>query len=143
MIIREYEDRDKEAVIKLISEVLFELFNHPPVNIGDLNNIRKWYFDMNGVFYVAEEDNKLVGTAAVFKEKENARLKRMYVLKDYRNKGLGKLLLAKITEFCKSKGYKKIVLSTYPEMKDAIKFYEKNNFKETQKVKYMNFEKPI
>lgn len=128
--IREYKESDREAIIKLVNEVCLEIFNEPAYKIEDLDNIKKEYFGNKGVFYVAEDNGKLIGTIAVKEKDGSAKLKRMYVAKDYRRKGIGKQLLNKIIEFCRSKGYKKIILSTYPQMKDALEFYKKNGFKE-------------
>ncbi len=118
-------------MIELISKVLFEIFNSEPRKLTDLKNIKKHYFENNGIFYVAEDDGKIIGTIGVLREKKDvARLSRMYVSNDYRKQGIGQKLLDKIFGFCENKDYKKIILSTYPEMKAAIKFYEKNGFKE-------------
>ena len=74
-------------------------------------------------------------------EKDIARLKRLYVDMEYRRKGLGQRLLDKVVEFCKSKNYKKIILGTLPEMKEAMGLYEKNGFKEFKRDKGVYFEK--
>ena len=54
----------------------------------------------------------------------------MYVLKEHRKQGVGEKLFLKAFSFSKKKGYNRIILCTYPEMKEAIKFYKKHGFKE-------------
>jgi GNAT superfamily N-acetyltransferase len=102
----------------------------PAQKLEDLDNIKKEYFDKNGVFYVAEDNGKIIGTIAVKREKgKTARLKRMYVAKRYRKMGVGQRLLSKILKFCRGKGYSKMILSTTAQMAVAINFYKKNEFK--------------
>ncbi|MEE9525866.1 MAG: GNAT family N-acetyltransferase [Candidatus Woesearchaeota archaeon] len=140
--IRGYQEKDTESIIKLVHEILFEVFNAEARNIEDLKNIKKEYFEKKGVFYVAEDDGKIVGTIAAEKETDRiARLKRMFVKKEYRKQKLGQRLLDQLLEFCKKKGYEKIILSTYPQMKAAIEFYKKNGFKEYKRNEHILFEK--
>ena len=142
--IREYEEKDTSGIAKLVREVLFEIFHTEARNIEDLNRIRKEYFEKKGIFYVAEDDVKIVGVIAVKREKDRiARLKRMYVAKEHRKQKIGQQLLNKVIDFCKHKGYKKIILSTYPQMKQAIEFYKKNGFQEYQRNEQIFFEKTL
>lgn len=141
--IRKYEEIDKEKVIKLVHEVLFEIFNAEARNIEDLKKIKEEYFEKGGIFYVAEDDGKIIGTIAVKRENNIARLKRMFVDKKYRKQKIAQKLLDKTLKFCKSKYYKKIILSTYPQMKTAIEFYKKNGFKEYKRNEQIFFEKNL
>ncbi len=130
-IIREYEEKDKDVVKKIISDTVFEIFNQEIQNTDDFKDFKKHYAERDGVLYVAEKNGKVIGTVAIRRESENsARLRRMYLLKECRGKGIGGMLLKKAIEFCKSKNYKKIILSTYPQMKEAIEFYRRNGFTE-------------
>ena len=130
-----YRKEDKDGVIDLVSKTLFEIFGSKPKNIEDLDKIEEEYFQKNGIFYVAKENGKIVGTIAVKEESGRARLKRIYVDKDYRGKEVGQKLLNKIIEFSKRKGYRKIITSTSPKMKAGIEFYKKNGFKKIKKEK--------
>lgn len=139
MKIREYKDKDKKRVIKTIKEVLYEIFKQKPTKIDDLNNIKK-NFD---IFYVVEDNHKIIGTIGLQKHKDKiARLKRLYLKKEYRGKGIGEKLLNRIINFAKLK-YNKIILSTYPEMERAILLYKKNGFKEFKRNEQIWFEKRI
>jgi len=143
--IRPYNNKDKDNVINLIKEVLFEIFGAEPKNIDDLKNIEKEYFKNGGTFLIAEVNEKIVGTIAIKKEKNKvARLKRMFVDQKYRRQKIGQKLLDEILKFCKDKGYEKIILSTYPQMKAAIKFYKREGFKKYKKTsKRIFFEKNL
>ncbi len=138
--IREYQEKDKKDVIELISKILFEIFKSKPNYLPDLKNIKRYYFGNKGIFYVAEDNGKVIGTIGVLREKKDvARLMRMYVSRTYRRHGVGQKLLDKIFQFCKNRSYKEIILSTYPEMEAAIKFYKKNGFKEYKREGFRIF----
>jgi ribosomal protein S18 acetylase RimI-like enzyme len=139
---RKYQEGDKEQIIKLISKILFEIFNYTPNSLQDLKNIKEYYFKNKGIFYVAEENKKIIGTLGVRRESEGiARLGRMYVTEEYRRRGIGQILLNIVLRFCKKEGYKEIILSTHPPMKAAIEFYKKNGFKEYERNEQILFKK--
>lgn len=143
--IRRYNKNDKPGIICLVKNTLFEIFGSEAKNIEDLKRIDEEYFGKGGIFLVAEINGKIIGTIGVVKERSKiARLKRMYVHKKYRGKGVGQRLLNKAILFCKKRGYEKLVLSTYPKMKDAIEFYLSNGFEIRKKDKKgIHFEKEL
>ncbi len=130
MKIREYKSEDKEEIIEMVSEILGCIFNGDPAQFEVLKefNITKDYI----LYLVAEiqgNEKKIVGTIALKKiDKEEVRLKRIYVRKEYRKRGIAQKLLNQLVKFAKESGYKKILLHTYPTMKNAHKFYKKNGF---------------
>lgn len=144
MKLRLYKNSDKEGIIKLVSDVLFEIFNAEARNIDDLSDIKNEYFSNNGAFYVAEIDGRIIGVIGVRQERDKvARLRRMVVHKEYRKLKIGQRLLNKVFGFCKSRNYEKIILSTYPQMTAALKFYEKNGFKEFKRDEQIFLEKDL
>lgn len=52
----------------------------------------------------------------------------MYLSKNARGQGLGKLLIEKCIAFATEQGYKHIYLETMPELKKAMSVYEKFGF---------------
>jgi len=147
--IRKYKEKDKEQIKELITKTLHEIFNvSPPENVlEDIERIKQEYFENTGIFYVTIKKGKIIGTIAIKKQdNKTAKLKRMYVDRDYRKTGIAQKLMKKIFRFCKKKGYEKIILSTCPEMKSAIRFYKKHGFKEVKRNKKKNqifFEKEL
>ena len=132
--IRKFKIEDEKKVVKVVRDALFGIFNAELGGLEDLENVEGNYVEKGGVFYVAEDGDNIVGTIAVKVDGSFSRLKRLYVNKDWRRQGIGKMLLDKIISFCEGKGYGKIMVSTTPEMKDAIRFYKKNGFSETDKA---------
>lgn len=120
MKIRQYKEKDKEQLIKLIEDCLYQIFKVKPKKI-------EW--DRKVILYVAEYKGKIIGSVGIKKQINGiARLKKMYVAKSYRRKGLGEKLYRKAESFVKKQRYKKIILSTTPQMREAIAFYKKNGF---------------
>ena len=124
MKIRKFTKKDEKKVKELISGILEEIFKI---------KIKKIDLDYD-IFYVAEEKENIIGTIALKKIRSyQGRLKRMYVNKEYRRRGLAQKLYNKIIDYCKDNNIKTIYLTTYPQMIEAQKFYKKQGFKFTGK----------
>lgn len=131
MEIRKYRSTDKQEVLHMVSEVLGEIFNGDPHQFKLLKEFRvkKDYIS----FLVVEVDKKIVGTMALKRiDDKTVRLKRMYVRKGYERRGIAQKLLDNLISFARERGYEKMVLSTYPIMENANRFYKKNGFVETR-----------
>ncbi len=63
-------------------------------------------------------------------------IERIYALKKYWGKGVGKALMLKMLELTKEQGYQHICLSVYEENPKAIRFYEKFGFKSVGIVEF-------
>lgn len=130
MKIRNYKSTDRPEVLNMVSEVLGDIFNGDPHQFKLLKEFRvkKDYLS----FLVAEVDGRVVGIMALKKvDNEKVRLKRMYVRKGYERRGIAQKLLDNLIDFARDKGYEKMILSTYPIMENAHRFYKKNGFVET------------
>ena len=84
------------------------------------------------VYYVLELNGEVVGGAGIQPLKEAdatiCELQKMYLRKDARGKGFGRMLLKKCLEFAKANGFKTCYLESLPELKDALKLYERAGF---------------
>ncbi|MDE5831328.1 MAG: GNAT family N-acetyltransferase, partial [Clostridia bacterium] len=56
-------------------------------------------------------------------------LKRVYLYKEYRGKGIAKNLYNEIIQIIKEKNYKKLIVETWENFQSGINFYLKNGFK--------------
>lgn len=63
-------------------------------------------------------------------------IERIYALKEYWGKGVGKALMLKMLELTREQGYQHICLSVYEENPKAISFYEKFGFKSVGIVEF-------
>jgi len=143
--IRKFKKEDTKEVIRIITTGLKQLFHCKKKDLGEelienLSDIQKNYFEKGGTFFVGEYKGKVVGTVAVLPEtKTSARLKRMFLYKKYMGKGFGSKLYDFTEKWCRKQNYKKIILSTYPHFKQAIKMYKSKGFKQFKKTKEQIF----
>lgn len=130
----QYSSKFKKQTISLVKKVLEKEF-HLKVNQKkrpDIYDIEKYYFNKKGNFWIALDDDKVIGTVALlYYGRKRACLKIMYLDKGYRGEGVSKKLLLKLLSFAKSNNYKVIYAPTIKKMIAANKFYQKNGFKKT------------
>ncbi len=82
-----------------------------------------------GRLILAHENGDLAGCVALHKFKDDVcEMKRLYLRHEYRSKGIGKKLAAKIVEEAREIGYKRMFLDTVPSMKEAISLYRSLGF---------------
>lgn len=84
-------------------------------------------------YWIAEDDGKIIGGCGVFPTPGLpdgcAELQKLYLLSDYRGKGLGRELMEKSFGSARRLGYKQLYLESLPELGRAISLYEKAGFK--------------
>lgn len=79
---------------------------------------------------VVSVDKKAVGCGAIKKfDNTSLEVKRMFVSKDDRGKGVAQKVLQELETWAKELGYKKCVLETGKRQVEAVKFYQKCNYK--------------
>ncbi len=87
------------------------------------------YQPPSGTFVLALHDDSVAGCVGIKKFKENScEMKRMYIRPGNRRMGIGKLLCEFVIKWCGDSPYKKILLDTNAEMKEAILLYRKCGF---------------
>ena len=88
------------------------------------------YFDEHVKYYLAKKDNKFIGiTRIYFYDLDNAWSAWYGVLKEYRNKELGRKLLRKTIDFAVTMGFRYMRLYTdYMDNCNAIILYDKEGF---------------
>ncbi len=134
-LIRAATNDDIPSIKKVIFTCLKEYALPPEVNgkDSDLNNIEKNYFSANGFFGVVVNTNTdlIIGTFGLFPINERiCELRKMYLSKEVRGKGLGKIILNTAIDMAKEKHYKKIILETISPLTVAISLYKQSGFKE-------------
>lgn len=136
--IEQYSDTYKQQVIDLILHIQQNEFN-VPVTIDDqpdIQDVTSFYFNDNSYFWIARENNTVVGTIAMIDfHKGRAALRKMFVHSDYRgrDKGVGQKLLDTLIARCCDKNISELYLGTFEKLVAAQKFYIKNGFAEIPK----------
>ena len=128
MKIRYYQKEDLKEVTNFIIKNYRETFHKYP-RLHDLDNLKNFYI----FFLVAEQNKKIIGTTALIRiNRRTGEIKRMFVKKSFRRKGLGKKLLNNIINKAKKLGIVKIKLYTSTFNLPAVSFYQKMGFKQTK-----------
>ena len=99
--------------------------------LDDVDNFEQVYAESRGLFLVAMDDDRVVGTGALRPlEFETAELKRMWLLEEYHGQGIGYRILMQLFEFARKHDYKRICLQTGQIQKRALAFYHRIGFVE-------------
>lgn len=110
----------------------------------ELDNFAEIYLQEENSLLIAKSNENLVGCVGLQHiNTEYCELKRMFVTPDYRNKGIGKLLLDNAIKEANSKSYKKVLLATPYNFNVAINMYFKKGFKYTTSYRKAYHSKPI
>lgn len=133
--IRSATDEDVGAITNLLFDIWTNeyQFDVKREDFTDLKEIEKSYVHTGGAFFVAILDDQIIGTIACEKLDEACFvLKRMFVKRDYRKRGVAQLLLDRLLDQVLSLREHKetcIYLSTKENEAIAAKrFYLKNGF---------------
>ena len=79
-------------------------------------------------------NNELIGFIALYlKEDKSAFISNLSVLENYNGLGIGTELIKNCSNYLNSIGFEKIELEVNKDNLQALKFYEKNNFKHISK----------
>jgi putative acetyltransferase len=143
MEIQRYDESRKEEVRDVVLEVLMEHgFEYDRLKDADLKDINSYYFASGGTFFVGIADGRVVGSAGVRKLDEDlCEIRRIYLKKDFRNKGNGKKLFRAALDFAE-KNCAGAVLKTDETLTKAINMYLKHGFTFQKEEKgYLYFEK--
>lgn len=127
--------RDNLSIKKVIQTVFLEHgINRPGTAFFDpcLEDMYSFYSGEKMIYFVAKDNEAVIGGAGIYPTeglpKDTCELVKMYLLKEYRGRGVGRNLMEKCIVSAKELGYKNIYLETTPELNSAIKMYEKFGF---------------
>lgn len=138
-IIRNWQNSDATKVAKIISSVLSEygLPWQPEEADRDVVNVPEYYLTTGGEFWVVEQYDQIVGTAAYYpihRGEQGVEIRKMYLLPQVRGLGLGKFLLQQLEFKIASRGFKQIWIETASILTEAVKLYENSGYLATTGV---------
>ena len=100
-----------------------------PGTLSDLDDAHRVYFDDGGIFLLVLDEGRVVGTGAVkCLDTETCELRRMFLLRDYRGRGLGTQLAGRLLEFARSVGYRRARLATNKKLHASHRLYARLGF---------------
>ena len=136
MKLRLIQQSDNQVIAKIIRDTLAEFgANHPGTVYFDsaTDTLFEVFLKPKSVYFIAEnEEGKIVGGGGIFPTDglptDTCELVKMYLLPEARGIGLGKLIIEKCLQTAKDNGFGKVYLESMPELKQAVKVYEKFGF---------------
>ena len=132
MEIKTYSENYKVEIISLILEIQND---EAGINLSlqeqpDLLDISQSYQRNGGEFWIALNDNKIIGTIGLMKkEQQCAILKKFFVKKEFRSQKVGLALYNELLTFAKSLDVQHIILDTPSVALASHKFYQKAGFR--------------
>jgi putative acetyltransferase len=134
--IRKIEPSDNQTIATIIRSALKEFGADKPgtVYYDESTDHLFELFDQEkmGFYYVVVLHNQVLGGAGIYPTEGLPQgvceLVKMYLLKNARGLGLGKMLIEKCMETAVELGYTKMYLETLPELKNAVHLYEEMGF---------------
>ena len=120
-----------EYAKELNVDLCFQDFNK------ELQEISSIYNSPSGILLLLKNENSFIGCIGLRKTSDEiSEMKRMYIKKEFRGKGLSRNLISKLFSFARKMNYKSVRLDTLPQMKEAISLYQSLGFKETTPYRF-------
>lgn len=127
----EFNKKYSKEVNDFVNLSMHNFIGRPFKQRKDLINIVEYYIENGGNFWIAIDEDKIVGTIALENRDTIGILKRFYIDKDYQRLGIGSLLYNKFETYAKIKtNIKTIYLACGQSLKNAHKFYIKNGWQQ-------------
>lgn len=139
--IREIEPRDN-AVIAQIIRLALEEYGEAQEGTVYTDPETDHLFEVfqettRGKYFIAEYNNEIIGGSGIYPTNNlpngYAELVKIYLKKEYRGRGFGKILIEESMNYAIIQGYSHLYLESFPSLKEAIKLYEKIGFKTISK----------
>lgn len=131
--LRDYIPGDEKKVFKIVKNVLAEygLSTNSKQTDADLNDIHSSYLFNGGVFRILQCDELIVGSYGLYPTtRHSCELRKMYILPQFKGRGLGKMMMEDALRLAKDRGFVEITLETNSSLKEALSLYKKYGFTE-------------
>jgi putative acetyltransferase len=134
MNFRSATNADGPEVRALVFSVLGEygLSGDPAGTDADLDDIAARYLARGGWFELVEDEGALLGCAGIYPSEHRpgtVELRKMYLKKAARGRGLGRQLMERAIGFARGGGWSRIELETNGKLIEAISLYRRYGFK--------------
>ncbi len=132
VLIRSIQKSDNPALAAIVKNTLAEFgANHPNTVYFDpsTDTLFEVFQKERSAYFVAVLNEEIVGGGGIYPTdglpSNTCELVKMYLQPHARGTGLGRTLIEKCLAFAKEAGYKNVYLESMPELKAALKMYEK------------------
>lgn len=151
LIIRPSKDEELKELVNMMFIIYKELSprllkwyqKHPDVIESEFYGSENQDYEQR-IFYTIENlKNEIVGSGGLIqsepKKKPNVgELSNIYLLKEHRGKGLGKILVQDLIKKAKKINFESVYLTTISDFDIALKLYKSLGFSKARKQKYRN-----
>ena len=105
----------------------------------NINILKSELLNDNSLYFVAKKNNEIIGFVGILLHVDFTEITNIVVRKDFRNLGIGKILLEKIIEETKKNKKDYIFLEVNENNLNALNLYKKYKFEEVgRRKKYYN-----
>jgi GNAT superfamily N-acetyltransferase len=130
MYLRQFNKLDQPSINKLQEEFMVEFFPEyadDPLQYewnADIYDINECYINKGGKIWVAEVESHIVGFGGFrMADPKTAEIKRVRINSLHRGKGIGKLIVKQIENYCRSATIEKILVDTDARFEAAKAMY--------------------
>ena len=130
----------RTMIIKDYNKIINLWKNTEGVGINDYDDSKnriKGFLQRNPkTCFVIEDNNEIIGTIMGGNDGRRGLIYHLMVKSEYRNKGIGKILLEKVEKSLIKEGIKKVYLTTFSENKIGNNFWENNGYEIRDSIIY-------
>ena len=133
---RNIEERDNKELAELIRTVFREFRIDRPGTVyfdPTTDNLSGLFKTRGSVYWIAEEQGTIAGGCGIYPTpglpEGCAELVKLYLLPQWRGKGIGRNLMEKCFESARLIGYRQLYLESLPELEKAVSMYLKSGFR--------------
>jgi putative acetyltransferase len=94
--------------------------------------IEKYYLETGGEFWILlNAGGQVIGSAGyhpISRSVGAVEIRKMYLLRAYRGRGLGRYVLGELEKAIKLRGFQEIWIETASVLKEAVQLYENNGY---------------
>ena len=128
---------------KLAGEILHEVYDSiiPPEHTDyflerfqSVSAIKNQIENKNFNYYLLKYNNQNVGYLGIQQSTQILNLSKLYILKSYRGKKIGKIALEFVNEFALTNGMQRIELIVNRQNQNTIEIYQKKGFKVVESI---------
>jgi putative acetyltransferase len=126
---------DNKELAGLIRKVFREFKIDKPGTVyfdPTTDNLYDLFLTPGSVYWLAEAEGKLAGGCGIYPTPGLpdgcAELVKLYLLSEYRGRGIGRTLMEKCFESARQLGYSQLYLESLPELQKAVSMYLKSGF---------------
>lgn len=136
IIYRNIEEKDNKELADLIRRVFREFKIDRPGTVyfdPTTDDLFSLFRARGSVYWIADANGTIAGGCGIYPTPDLpegcAELVKLYLLPQWRERGIGRALMEKCFESAKQLGYKQIYLESLPELSKAVSMYIKAGFR--------------